>query len=170
MAEGNQTVPAARLADWHEALWEEYSPGQAGLSTWGLLLWERFRDELLFAPLLTLPRLRYSDRFRRDFDGHNSRSERVRLQVALVEASCILEESQGNTKPLASTGLKYSNYTGRHADVGHFRISDDLRVSCRASSGELVLLRFGHHNESERQPGVNGAGFSYQPAASGCIL
>ncbi len=149
LAEG-YTVPVTELADWSETLWEETTPGSglAWLSDWGLLMWERGRDELLADSLLEdLPRVAYAASFRRDFDElRTNRRERIELNKSLARVSVMLEQSNGNTVALRTDGaLQYDNYT-KLPGIGHFRINNrGWRVSCTSDQGRLLLRRFGPH-------------------------
>jgi hypothetical protein len=150
--EAGLTVPPDRLAGWPEALWEEDAPGQATLSIWGSLLWQRC-SHLLERELLPFPRLRYEPSFQRDFAGHSSLGERVLLQEKLALVSILLQQSNGDVGALRRHGgLLYENYANVKPPVGHFRVNLALRVNCIAEAGTLRLLRFGGH-EIEQRPG-----------------
>jgi CRISPR/Cas system-associated protein Csm6 len=149
----NRTVPPEALVNWPETLWEEYAPGQAGLSTWGALIWERGKQQLLDENLLHLPRLVYERSFIRDFEQHANRRERVVLQECLARVSVMLQDSGGDPAVLKRHGgLRYDNYSGANADLGHFRVNQNLCVSCRADKGQLHLLHFGGHDAVNDHP------------------
>jgi CRISPR/Cas system-associated protein Csm6 len=151
--EAGLTVPPEDLADWPEVLWEEVGPGQARLSTWGFLVWERCRDRLLGQSLLPFPCLEYDASFERDFDGHGNTRERVQLQETLALVSVLLQESKGDMGVLRRHGgLQYENYANTKPPLGHFRVNLALRVNCVAEAGGLRLRQFGGH-EIERNPG-----------------
>ncbi len=121
----------------------------ATLSDWGLLVWNRVRDELLNEELLPFPRLQYRDSFRSDF-RKASAQQRARLQNVLAEVSSLLESSQGDMAALKRHGgLQYDLLVNRTSDtgrpIGHFRISQGERVTCTAEDGALRLRRFGEH-------------------------
>jgi len=125
----------------------------AGLSSWGALVWNRVRQELLGDDLVPFPGLRYSDNFRRDF-GRASPPERVQLQETLAKVSSLLVDRGGDTAALRQDhGLRYDKYVGKTtADgrpIAHFRVSRSRRVSCVAEGGELVLRRYGEHSINE---------------------
>jgi hypothetical protein len=146
-------VPAADVTGWPESLWTADDRGQAMLSPWGLLLWERHGRRLLEEHLLPWPGLVLTDSFRRDFEGWSNRQERIQLQETLATVSRLLMENQGDTAVLKRHGgLQYDNYTGRHAGVGHFRVTQALRVSCSAGKQGLVLHRFGGHDDVNSRP------------------
>lgn len=124
--------------------------GNAWLSDWGLLVWNRVRQELLSDDLLSFPRLQYTDAFRRDFKQATP-AERAVLQEILAKVSGLLEDSNGDTAPLKRDGgLQYDLYTGMTArdgrPIGHFRVSQSRRVSCTAEDGALRLRRYGEHS------------------------
>lgn len=124
--------------------------GNACLSDWGLLVWNRVRQELLSDDLLPFPRLQYTDTFRRDFK-QAATAERAKLQEVLARVSGLLEDSEGDTAPLKRDGgLQYDVYTGKAAKdgrpIGHFRVSQSRRVSCTAEDGALRLRRYGEHS------------------------
>ncbi|BCX02773.1 MAG: hypothetical protein KatS3mg053_0711 [Candidatus Roseilinea sp.] len=124
--------------------------GNASLSDWGLLVWNRVRRELLGEDLLPFPRLQYTDHFRHDFK-RASQAERAELQEVLAKVSGLLEDSHGDTAPLKRDGgLQYDIYTGKSTKdgqpIGHFRVSQSRRVSCTAEDGALRLRRYGEHS------------------------
>lgn len=124
--------------------------GNAWLSDWGLLIWNRVRQELLGDDLLPFPRLQYTEKFRRDFK-QASPGERAVLQEILAKVSSLLEDSHGDTAPLKRDGgLQYDVYTGKTTEngrpIGHFRVSQSRRVSCTVEDGALRLRRYGEHS------------------------
>lgn len=127
----------------------ETEPSYAGLSTWGTLIWNRTREQALSSGLLPFPRLRYEKRFRDDFE-RATRQQRVELQGCLAKVSHLLQDQQGDISVLKRDGgLRYDNYSGcsEHGrPIGHFRINQGDRVSCRAEDGNLLLRRFGDHS------------------------
>jgi putative CRISPR-associated protein (TIGR02619 family) len=146
-------VPVDRLRDWPEALWEDDGQGMATLSGWGLLVWNREKQALLAERLLRLPRIQYTPAFRRDFGGHANVQERVKLQETLADVAQILEGHHGDTSALKRDGgLQYDNYSGAHADVGHFRVGQGLRVSCGTTADGLVLYHFGKEENVNARP------------------
>lgn len=127
--------------------------GNAWLSDWGLLVWNRVRQELLGDDLLPFPRLQYTEKFRRDYK-QASPSERAVLQEILAKVSGLLEDSHGDTTPLKRDGgLQYDVYTGKTTEdgrpIGHFRVSQSRRVSCTVEDGALRLRRYGEHSINE---------------------
>jgi CRISPR/Cas system-associated protein Csm6 len=146
-------VPVDRLRDWPEALWEDDGQGMATLSGWGLLVWNREKQALLAECLLQLPRIQYTTAFRRDFDGHANAQERIKLQETLVRVALLLDEHHGDTAVLKRHGgVQYDNYSGANADVGHFRVTQGLRVSCGMTPDGLMLYRFGKEENVNARP------------------
>lgn len=141
-------IPEALIAD---------IDNQITLSTWGNLIWEECKDEFLSASLLNFPRLEYRDTFRSDYNQIKSQQERVKLQEKLAYVSRILKESDGDTKQLTNTGLKYSPYKElKEQNIDHFYISMTQRVSCQAANGNLILRYYGTHDR------VQGAELSHK--------
>lgn len=155
MAEGEAILPVTGLGGLFRALYDHDESGEAVISQWGLLTWGQIRDELLGEGLLAFPRLRYEPSFIRDVQRGNM-AERVRLQRVLARVAAILIENEGNPNRLKSHGgIQYDNYTGKSLDgrpVGHFRISDGVRVSCLAEDGSLTLRHFGPHDVVNSNP------------------
>jgi putative CRISPR-associated protein (TIGR02619 family) len=124
--------------------------GNALLSDWGTIVWNRARQTLLGDDLLSFPRLQYTDSFRRDFKSASS-TERAELQEKLAKVSALLEDHNGNTSALKQDGgLQYNIFANQKSKdgrpIGHFRISDSRRVSCTAEDGALRLRRYGEHS------------------------
>lgn len=122
----------------------------AELSEWGSLVWRQVKTEALASRLLDFPHLEYTVAFAEDFERAES-GDRVRLQEALAKVAVLLHRYKGDLARLkADPSLLYENYDGVIHDgrpVGHFRVSDDLRVSCqKRDDGGLVLFRFGGHD------------------------
>lgn len=126
------------------------------LSNWGQLMWGQVKRKILNEQLLDFPHITYSDSFRADFKKAEP-PERVQLQETLAKVAVLLAENKGNTAVLKDDGgLQYDNYTNKKhggRSIGHFRVNDDMRVSCIAQpGGTLLLRRFGHHDAVERDP------------------
>lgn len=126
------------------------SNGDASLSDWGELIWNRTVRDLLGEDLLPFPRLQYTDTFRKDFK-QASAAEKAELQQVLAKVSSLLEGNGGNSSVLKRDGgLQYDNYTGKSAKdgrpIGHFRVSQSRRVSCTVEDGALRLRRYGEHS------------------------
>ena len=160
-------VELALMAQGHLYPWEEVGDiptglldldeaGNATLSDWGLLIWNRVRHELLGDDLLPFPRIQYESSFRKDFKKAHP-GERVKLQEALAKVASLLEDHHGDTAALKrDTGLQYDVYAGKTTrdgrPIGHFRISDSRRVSCTVEDGALCLRHYGEHDYVNNNP------------------
>jgi hypothetical protein len=101
--------------------------------------------------LLELPHLSYLDNFRRDYQGCRNPNERIKLQETLTKVSSLLAKSQGDISSLkADGGLQYEKYT--NLDLGHFRVTQGLRVSCHVENKQLILHRYGKEPEVNTHP------------------
>lgn len=141
-----------------DALLEVDEKGDATISNWGLLVWNRTKDNILRKELLDLPFLEYENTFRREFNRAD-RELCIKLQETLARVSVLLEGSNGDITVLKRDGgLRYDNYTGVQLSggvpVGHFRIDQANRVTCVYQSGKLYLRHFGSHDYTERVEGV----------------
>ncbi len=149
MAEGH-IFPYAQVATIPDGLLDIDEKGDACLSDWGQLIWNRVRHELLSEALLQFPRLHYEKSFERDFAQADPK-ERVALQETLAKVAHLLEDHGGNTAALKQDGgLQYDIYTGKKTSngqpIGHFRVNQGRRVSCTAKDGILHLRRYGEHS------------------------
>jgi len=152
MATGH-VLPYEEVSALPEGLLMVDSRGDAAISDWGLLVWNRLKRELLGEALLPFPRIVYESPFRKDFAGAQ-KHDRLQLQETLAKVAWLLEESKGDTARLKQDGgLQYENYKNKRdragTPIGHFRVSQALRVSCVSKGGRLYLRRFG------REPDVN---------------
>lgn len=149
MAESH-IFPYAQVATIPDGLLDIDEKGDACLSDWGQLIWNRVRHELLSEALLPFPRLHYEKSFERDFAQADPK-ERVALQETLAKVAHLLEDHGGNTAALKQDGgLRYDIYTGKKTSdgrpIGHFRVNQGRRVSCTAKDGILYLRRYGEHS------------------------
>lgn len=128
--------------------------GNVKISDPGKLWWMQNRKQILGDSLLSLPNLIYERSFIKDFESCRNIYDRLQLQSTLIRVSLILVRNNGNIALLkAKGGIEYENYTGKrlwNASVGHFRVSDRLRVNCIAESNSLILYNFGSHDYCER--------------------
>ncbi len=119
------------------------------LSTWGKLVWTRCKKELLSQELIEFPKLSYDSSFRQDYKQIARPEDQVQLQETLAKVSMLLQQSHGDTIRLKQDGgLQYDNYTGKSFQVhgqpiGHFRVTQALRVSCISKLGVLYLRKYG---------------------------
>ena len=149
MAQGH-IFPHKQVAHIPDSLLYIDEKDNACLSDWGQLIWNRVRHELLSEELLPFPRLRYSERFRRDFRNANYEA-RVQLQETLAKVAGLLEDRCGDTAALKQDGgLQYDvfthNTTRDGQPIGHFRVSSSRRVTCVSEGGNLYLRRYGEHD------------------------
>ncbi|NTV45694.1 MAG: putative CRISPR-associated protein, partial [Chlorobiales bacterium] len=124
--------------------------GYVILSLWGTLVWNKIKHELLAENLIDLPGLIYEPSFLSDFKKINRDSNKVKLNEVLAKISMLVQKEQGSTRLLkADSGLQYENLKNRsfqNKPVGHFRVTQGLRVSCVSENGKLRLLHYGEHD------------------------
>jgi putative CRISPR-associated protein (TIGR02619 family) len=127
--------------------------GKKVLSTWGQLIWNECKEELLSKDLLGFPRLQYADTFRADYNKiKNEQRKKVELQQDLAKVSCLLIESDGDTSVLKEhPGFRYDKYTNK-GDIAHFRVNQGLRISCTSSQGVLTLRHYGKEPDVNKNP------------------
>ena len=140
---------AKEVAEMPEAmLWE--MDGKKLFSTWGELIWEEVKLDLLSQDLLPFPYLVYADTFRSDYKSLKDSKERLKLQEVLARVSVLLDRSNGDLTALkADGGIQYERYVGSDS-IDHFRINLAVRVSCRPIGKTLELRFYGTHNHVER--------------------
>lgn len=133
-----EKIPEALIGDFD---------GKKVLSTWGKLIWEESKKDLLAEELLDFPRLYYEGTFRADYQKIKDWREKVQLHETLAEVSYLLEESNGDTSPLKKhSGIKYDPYGGTDG-IDHFRVTQALRISCKKmDNGKLSLRYYGTHD------------------------
>ncbi|MBF0528724.1 MAG: CRISPR-associated protein [Deltaproteobacteria bacterium] len=148
-------LPLKEITDMPEALLKVDRHGNATISEWGLLVWNRMKKVVLGRErLLSFPFLKYEQSFQKDFKNAAPR-QRISVQETLAEASVFLMNSGGNPNILRGNGGKqYDNFTGVQkvdgCPIGHFRINDGDRISCIAKGGILRLRHFGVHAYVEK--------------------
>lgn len=149
-----RALPVADAAGLLEAV-VDVIDGKAILSPWGELVWNQIKSELLQDPV-ELPRLAYTDLFVRDWKKISTDQERIKLQETLAKVSKILVEENGNTQRLkADGGVQYEDFANRRLDgapIGHFRITQERRVSCIAREAGLQLRHYGAHDYVQGSP------------------
>lgn len=155
MAAGH-IVPYEQVSALPEGLLDRDQQGNASISEWGLLIWNRLKGELLGEGLLPFPRLVYERSFVTDFERATTQNK-IQLQQTLAKVATILEEHNGNLAKLKQDGgLQYDNYVNKRDEegrpIGHFRVSRGLRVSCVVKNGKLHLRRFGKEPEVNANP------------------
>ncbi len=127
--------------------------GQKVLSTWGQLIWDESKINLLSRSLLDFPCLQYTDTFRSDYNKIRDKQEKVQLHEDLAKVSSLLTDSQGDTSILKQhPGFQYDKYSNRKDDIGHFRVTQGLRISCVSTNGTLTLRRYGKEPDVNKNP------------------
>ncbi len=123
------------------------------LSTWGLLIWNKAKNELLSGELLPFERIQYETSFIKDYDKVKSRSERIKLQETLAKASALLIKHNSDTFYLKGDGgIQYDIYTNNSDRIAHFRVTKGIRVSCICVEGKLILRHYGKEKEVNDNP------------------
>ena len=121
--------------------------GKMVLSTWGNLIWNQCKGDLLSGDLMPFPRLEYQDTFRADYNKVKKKHKRVKLQETLATVSSLLNQSNGNTATLKEhKGIQYSKLTNK-GDIDHFRVTQRVRVSCAFSQGKLNLYHYDEQHD-----------------------
>ncbi|HHW44416.1 MAG TPA: CRISPR-associated protein [Desulfotomaculum sp.] len=126
--------------------------GSYTLSTWGLLMWERHKQKILGSDqLLPFPALVYERSFEKDFLDITDKARRADIQTTLAKVSLLFRE-QGLAGLRKDGGLLYETYEGRPGNIGHFRLNQDWRVSCRSEGSILRLRHVGPHDYVNGNP------------------
>ncbi|WP_414621584.1 CRISPR-associated protein [Calothrix sp. CCY 0018] len=127
--------------------------GKMVLSTWGNLIWNQCKEDLLSGDLIPFSRLEYQDTFRADYNRVREKHKRVKLQETLATVTRLLNESNGNTAILKEhKGIQYGKLTNK-GDIDHFRVTQSVRVSCAFSQGKLNLYHYGEqHDDINNNP------------------
>lgn len=136
-------IPEAMLAE---------IDGKMMLSTWGKLIWEKCKGELLSNELFQFPHLKYRDSFRADYNKIREAQVKVKLQETLAKVSHLLQQNKGDISILKKDGgLQYDKYTNK-GDIDHFRVTQGIRISCHSEQGTLILRRYGKEPDVNRNP------------------
>ncbi|MEL6460038.1 MAG: putative CRISPR-associated protein [Cyanobacteria bacterium J06621_15] len=126
--------------------------GKMVLSTWGQLIWNQCKDDLLGGDLIDFSRLEYQDSFRADYNKVKEKHKRVKLQETLANITRLLNESNGDTAILKQHGgIQYDRYVNKD-NIDHFRITQGIRVSNTIIQGKLLLRRYGLEPEVNNNP------------------
>lgn len=131
----------------YDALGNEVHP-----SIWGELSWNKVKADILAKKLVELPFLCYERSFVEDFERTQNAKEKVRLQEKLAWISVLLQRANGDVGALKKDGgLQYENYAN---GIGHFRISQELRISCVKDEDKkcLRLRHYGAHDYVNNNP------------------
>ncbi|MEM9153745.1 MAG: putative CRISPR-associated protein [Cyanobacteria bacterium P01_F01_bin.33] len=150
MAEGAE-LPVAEVANIPETLLFSVD-ADSTLSTWGTLIWNKAKHTLLTQDLLSFPNLDYDASFHKDYASTKDAKKRTKLQEVLAKVSYLLTKNSGNIACLKDDGgLLYEVYTNKNG-IGHFRVTQGIRVSCTSENGRLYLRRYGTEPEVNRNP------------------
>lgn len=124
----------------------------ATLSNWGKLTWNNCKLDLLSQDLLPFPGLEYETSFLGDYKDCRDKKERLKLQETLAKVSSLLTQNNGDIASLKNDGgVQYDVYTNKKG-IGHFRVTQGLRVSC-VKEGEVLKLRhYGQHDYVNKNP------------------
>jgi putative CRISPR-associated protein (TIGR02619 family) len=124
--------------------------GKKTISTWGQLIWNQCKDDLLSHDLIPFSRLEYQDTFRADYNKAREKHKRVKLQETLATVTRLLDESNGDTAILRQHGgIQYDKYSNK-GNIEHFRVTKSIRVSCVCKQGKLIL-----HHYDEQHDDIN---------------
>ncbi|MDE0087837.1 MAG: putative CRISPR-associated protein [Candidatus Poribacteria bacterium] len=152
MMAAGEMYPIEELNGISETLLEK-ADDHAGISAWGLLVWNRSKSDLLVAELLPFPRLEYQDSFHKDFTKEKENKRRLKLQEILAKVAFILSKDNGATSRLSTDGgLQYNRYTNVEGRIDHFRVDDGRRVSCQVAKNGLILRHYGTHDYVNNNP------------------
>ncbi|MBO3460355.1 CRISPR-associated protein [Aetokthonos hydrillicola Thurmond2011] len=126
--------------------------GKMTLSTWGQLIWNQCKDDLLSGDLIPFARLEYQDTFRADYNKVKEKHKRVKLQETLATVTRLLDESNGDTAILKQHGgIQYDRYVNMN-NIDHFRVTQGIRVSNTVAHGKLILRRYGLEPDVNNSP------------------
>ncbi|MGB3189395.1 MAG: putative CRISPR-associated protein [Limnoraphis sp.] len=146
-------VHRSEIGEIQEALIFELD-GEVTLSTWGELIWDQTKTELLSGELLNFPKLRYESSFVQDYQRVRNNNERVKLQETLAKVSKLLSQSRNAAQALRGDGgVQLETY--KNTTIDHFRVNLSMRVSCKLVDGDNLSLRhYGTHDHVERSEKV----------------
>lgn len=146
LAHGAKDITPAMVAGVPEAYLEIVDCGGqqlVGLSTWGRAAWLSDRQDILSSDLIEFPGVMYEDTYRRDYARLQDREVRWRFQDTVAEVSVLLEN--GGLPALTGGSIRYDKLQN-HPGIDHFRVSLDLRISCRVEGSCLILRKCGAHD------------------------
>lgn len=132
-----------------ETLLYEVDNGVYGLSNWGVLMWNNVKTSILSQKLIELPSIEFEKSFIRDFNDENDSKAKIKLNETIAKAAVIFME-RGIAGLKADGGLQYEDYrnTGvENLPLGHFRVTQSLRVTCvyLDNCNRLLLRYYGTH-------------------------
>ncbi len=154
LSQSNEGLPTATLSAIPDVMLDRIDD-RCLLSTWGQLGWNNAKERILATRLIELPMIAYEESFRRDFQDNTQAREKVRLQEIIAKVSCLLQENDGDIACLKggrAGGLLYDNFSGKNSYLGHFRLNQGMRVSCKYENRTLLLRHFGPHDYVNDNP------------------
>lgn len=125
---------------------------QITLSTWGQLLWNQCKKQLLSQKLLEFPLLNYVSTFKEDYK-QKPIDEKIALQEQLARVSCLLNSKKDGIYAVKEDGtFRMRRYTGKHKEIDHFSLPKSRRISCLAQGNVLQLRHYGEHDYVNNNP------------------
>lgn len=123
------------------------------LSPWGLLLWERNKNNILGnSNLFSFPHIVVKESFAKDYKRVTDVKRKAKIQDKLAKVSVIYGE-KGLEGLREDQGLKYETYRGQKGgeQVDHFYLDKSWRITCVVKDGALHLRRVGPHDLNEQE-------------------
>ncbi|MCZ2459991.1 MAG: hypothetical protein LC128_10245 [Chitinophagales bacterium] len=144
--------PKDKISNLPQTLFLELWDHVYGLSNWGLLSWNNIKSEVLTDDLLILPNIQYEQSFKEDFQKLTDKRKKVEIQELLASISLIL--STGGVQKLSSGGIQLTPYSG-NTSIYHFRVNQQMRITCTKDGNILILRHYGTHDYTERKENVS---------------
>jgi CRISPR/Cas system-associated protein Csm6 len=117
---------------------------EAIMSELGKLIWKECKNVFLSGDLLPFSFLVYNYSFKNDYNAIKNPKDRVRLNETLAKVAYLLRKFNGDTNVLRKDpGLHYRKLLNK-SDINYFRVSQDLRISCKFINRTLELRRYGN--------------------------
>lgn len=141
-----------------ETLLYEVENGVYGLSNWGVLMWNNVKTSILSQKLIELPAIEFDRSFIRDFKNEQDSKAKIKLNESIAKVSVIFLE-KGIAGLKADGGLLYEDYQNMNVGnlpLGHFRVTQSLRVTCvYLENRNILLLRlYGSHEHIRNNENV----------------
>lgn len=143
----NTGIERIQFKEIPEAMIEQYDNDKYILSDRGNLIWNNIKKDILANLLIDLPLIQYSRDFINDFLHIDRYEEKKKLQETIAFMRCRLQENRGDISILQgsrSGGILFDNYAGINNRLAHFRVNQDMCVSCRYKNNLLTLRYYGH--------------------------
>jgi putative CRISPR-associated protein (TIGR02619 family) len=146
------------LTFWEEArkvpnTWVLADGQEMTLSTWGQLIWNQCKDDLLSQKLLKFPKLDYQSSFLTDYQDKKEANEKIKLQEVLARVSCLLNKHKDGISALKKDGIiRLRKYEGKNKNIDHFDLPKGRRVSCITVNDTLQLRHYGEHDYVNNNP------------------